>query len=184
MRENKRLRLVGGESRSPEKPGLPNGRTHPYFYEDCKKEDFLMNIDMLIDGILDSYDRYGGINRTGAENFPNRENVIAVLNELQTLVFPGFKNAEDITPTNIRYITGQKVNHIITVLTKEIQKALAYTVCKNIEDDKKFRDSHCFKLAEKTTFALIEEIPEIRRLLMLDVAARSEATQRQKATRM
>ena len=65
-----------------------------------------MNIDMLIDGILDSYDRYGGINRTGAENFPNRENVIAVLNELQTLVFPGFKNAEDITPTNIRYITG------------------------------------------------------------------------------
>ena len=171
MRENKRLRLVGGGSRSPEKPGLPNGRTHPYFYEDCKKEDFLMNIDMLIDGILDSYDRYGGINRTGAENFPNRENVIAVLNELQTLVFPRFKNAEDITPTNIRYITGQKVNHIITVLTKEIQKALAYTVCKNIEDDKKFRDSHCFKLAEKTTFALIEEIPEIRRLLMLDVAA-------------
>lgn len=130
-----------------------------------------MNIDMLIDGILDSYDRYGGTNRTGSENFPNRENVITVLNELQTLVFPGFKKAEDITPTNIRFVTGQKVNHIITVLTKEIQKALAYTVCENEEDKKTFQDSHCFKLAEKTTFALIEELPEIRRKLMLDVDA-------------
>ncbi len=130
-----------------------------------------MNIDMLIDGILDSYDRYGGINRTGSENFPNRENVITVLSELQSLIFPGFKNAENITPSNIRYVTGQKVNHIITVLTKEIQKALAYTVCKDKQDNEKFESSHCFKLAEQTTFALIEEIPEIRRKLTLDVKA-------------
>ncbi len=130
-----------------------------------------MNIDMLIDGILDSYDRYGGINRADSENFPNRENVITVLNELQSLVFPGFKNAESITPFNIRYITGQKVNHIIAVLTKEIQKALAYSVCKDANDSKKFKETHCFKLAEQTTFALIEEIPEIRRKLTLDVQA-------------
>lgn len=130
-----------------------------------------MNIDMLIDGILDSYDRYGGINRADSENYPNRENVITVLNELQSLVFPGFKNAESITPSNIRYITGQKVNHIIAVLTKEIQKALAYSVCKDEKDSQKFKESHCFKLAEQTTFALIEEIPEIRRKLTLDVQA-------------
>ena len=55
-----------------------------------------MNIDMLIDGILDSYDRFGGINRNEKENFPNRENVINVLNELQSLIFPGFKIAEKI----------------------------------------------------------------------------------------
>ena len=116
MRENKRLRLFGGGSRSPEKPDpavsekkLPGNARNTKIK---KKRFFFMNIDMLIDGILDSYDRYGGINRTGSENFPNRENVITVLNELQTLVFPGFKNAEDITPTNIRYVTGQKVNHI------------------------------------------------------------------------
>ena len=45
-----------------------------------------MNIDMLIDGILDSYDRYGGINRSESENFPNRQNVISVLKDLQSLV--------------------------------------------------------------------------------------------------
>ena len=130
-----------------------------------------MNIDMLIDGILDSYDRYGGINRSESENYPNRENVINVLNVLQTLVFPGFKTAETITPSNIRYTTGLKVNQVLSMLTKEIQKALAYTVCKTQDDDKKFKDSHCYKLAEQTTLALIEELPEIRRKLMLDVEA-------------
>ncbi len=130
-----------------------------------------MNIDMLIDGILDSYDRYGGINRSESENFPNRENVINVLSDFQSLIFPGFKIAEEIRPTDIRYITGRRVNNIISLLTKEIQKALAYTICQNNGDAEKLKDTNCFKLAEATTFALIEELPEIRRLLMLDVEA-------------
>ena len=130
-----------------------------------------MNIDMLIDGILDSYDRYGGINRSDGENFPNRQNVLKVLSELQSLIFPGFKNAEDIRPTSIRYITGSKVNNIISLLTTEIQKALVYAVTQQKGNAKNIENSHCFKLAEQTSFALLEEIPEIRRKLMLDVIA-------------
>jgi len=130
-----------------------------------------MNIDMLIDGILDSYDRFGGINRNEAENFPNRENVINVLNELQSLIFPGFKIAEDIRPSNMRYVTGRKVNDIITSLTTEIQKALVYAVCKTPDDKANLMDSHCFKLAEQTTFSMIEQIPLIREKLMMDVDA-------------
>lgn len=128
-----------------------------------------MNIDMLIDGILDSYDRYGGVNRSEGENFPNRQNVINVLQDLQSLVFPGFKTAEEIHPSNIRYITGTKVNRIITLLTAEIQKALVYSV--SISHNGDVKNSHCFKLAEQTSFALVEEIPEIRRQIMLDVEA-------------
>lgn len=130
-----------------------------------------MNIDMLIDGILDSYDRYGGINRSESENFPNRQNVISVLVDLQSLIFPGFRQDEEIEPTNIRYITGTKVNNIIATLTKEIQKALVYTVCRERGNSDFIENSHCFKLSEQTALALIEEIPEIRRKIMLDVNA-------------
>ena len=145
-----------------------------------------MIIDMLIDGILDSYDRYGLINRNDAENFPNRQNVVSVLQDLQSLVFPGFRVAEYIDPVNIRYVTGQRVNNIIANLTREIQKALIYTISKkecqekekaetvNNENEKaggKVETSHCFKLAEKTAIALIEEIPEIRRKIQLDTIA-------------
>lgn len=133
-----------------------------------------MNIDKLIDGIVDSYDKYGLINRNEAENFPNRENVVNVLSDIQSLIFPGFREAEDINQWNIRYVTGQRVNSIITNLTKEIQKALIYSLSttNNFNDNaNKLEHSHCFNLAEKTACALIEEIPEIRRMVALDTEA-------------
>jgi serine O-acetyltransferase len=132
-----------------------------------------MNIDMLIDGILDSYDRYGLINRNHAENFPNRQNVVSILSDIQSVIFPGFRTAEDIDSVNIRYIIGQKVNNIIANLTREIQKALIYTKSQSCNEKEilNIADSHCFKLAEKTAVALIEEIPEIRRKIQLDTNA-------------
>ena len=130
-----------------------------------------MNIDSLIDNILESYDHYGFVNRNEEENFPNRQNVVSILKDLQSLVFPGFRTAEDIDSINLRYVTGQKVNNIIAKLTREIQKALIYTVTKTNGDTQHITESHCFKLAEKTSFALIEEIPEIRRLIQLDTIA-------------
>ena len=130
-----------------------------------------MNIDMLVDEILDSYNKFGLINRSNTENFPNRQNVVSVLQDLQSLIFPGFKYAEDIDPINIRYTTGQKVNNIIAKLTKEIQKSLIYTLTQKNGTAEKIEDSHCFKLSEKTAIALVEEIPEIRRKLSLDTMA-------------
>lgn len=130
-----------------------------------------MDIDKLINGILNSYDTIGFINRTDAEDFPNRQNVVSVLSDLQSLVFPGFRTAEIIDPVNIKYITGEKVNNIIANLTKEIQKALIFTIKKSNRSAENITASHCFKLAEKTAVALIEEIPELRRKIKLDVIA-------------
>ena len=130
-----------------------------------------MNIDTLVDKLLSSYDTIGLINRSNTENFPNRQNVVSVLQDLQSLIFPGFKYAEEVDPTNLRYVTGQKVNNIIAKLTKEIQKSLIYTLTQKNGTAKKIEDSHCFKLAEKSAIALIEELPEIRRKISLDTIA-------------
>ncbi|MCI6799081.1 MAG: serine acetyltransferase [Spirochaetia bacterium] len=130
-----------------------------------------MSIDILIDNIMNSYESYGGINRSGAENFPNRQNVVSVLQDLQSLIFPGFKYDEDIEPGNVRYVTGLHVNRIISILTTEIQKALVFVVQNKGTEDNKVQSSHCFGLAEKTVFALLQEIPEIRRKIQLDVKA-------------
>ena len=130
-----------------------------------------MNIDNLVNNILNSYDKYGLINRNDAENFPNRQNVVAILSDIQFLIFPGFRVAEEIDPVNIRYVTGQKINSIISKLTKEIQKALIYTITETQGNKSNIQDSHCFKLAEQTSIALIEAIPELRRRIQLDTIA-------------
>ncbi len=132
-----------------------------------------MNIDNLIDNIMNSYQKHGGINRSGAENFPNRQNVVSVLQDLQSLVFPGFKYDENVETGNLRYITGLHINRILSILTSEIQKALLFTVSERNSNSKieDIQNSHCYKLAEKTVLALLKEIPEIRRKISLDAHA-------------
>ncbi len=129
-----------------------------------------MKIDELVENILKSYETDGGINKAGNENFPNRENVVAVLHDLQSLIFPGYKTAEELDSVNLRYVTGQRVNRIISLLTKEIEKALTYKSMQH-DENSQIKDSHCFALAEKTSLAMVEEIPEIRRLARLDAIA-------------
>ena len=129
-----------------------------------------MKIDELVENILNSYETDGGINKAGNDNFPNRENVVSVLHDIQCLIFPGYKTAEELDSENLRYVTGQRVNRIVSLLTKEIEKALTY---KSIQHDEtsQVKNSHCFALAEKTSLALVEAIPEIRRLARLDAIA-------------
>ncbi len=129
-----------------------------------------MNIDSIVNNILESYERDGGINKTGKDNFPNRENVVSVLHDIQSLIFPGYKTAEILDSVNLRYITGQRVNRIIALLTQEIQKALTFKTIQQ-DADAKLKCTHCFDLAEKTSIALLEAIPEIRRLARLDAIA-------------
>lgn len=129
-----------------------------------------MCIDSLVDNILKSYETDGGINRAGTENFPNRENVVGVLHELQCLIFPGYKTNEEVDVENLRYVTGQHINKIICVLTKEIEKSLIYEAGREAPVTKEI-SSRCYEKAENITFSLLEAIPEIRRMVSLDTIA-------------
>ena len=90
----------------------------------------MKTIDTLIEQIVDSYENYGGINFSEAENFPNRQSVVSVLTDLQNLIFPGFNTAENLDRASLKYTTGARVNRIVSTLTAETQKALLY-VCSN-----------------------------------------------------
>ena len=123
-----------------------------------------MTTDNLISNILASYSEYGCINLSNSQSFPNRQNVIDVLVEILTLLFPGFRTVEQLADDNLRYVTGARVNRIITGLTGEIKKATLY-LCRQ----RGLEQSACTKLAEKTAIALMEQIPEIRRKIILDI---------------
>jgi serine O-acetyltransferase len=127
----------------------------------------MKTLDSLIESIVDSYNSFGGVNLSEINSYPNSETVVSVLKDLQALIFPGFKTAESIDKQNLKFLTGEKINRVISLLTKETQKALLYL-------RKSAENSHCFALAEQTVFSLIEEIPELRRKIMLDAQAALE----------
>lgn len=137
-----------------------------------------MDFEFLVNSIMNSYKENGGVNRTGAENLPNRANVVTALSDLQALVFPGFKYGEQITEENLLYITERHVSRIISILTAEIQKAFLrmMAIHQNENSDseqreKQFKNSHCFKLAQKAVETLIAEIPALRKKIQMDADA-------------
>ena len=130
-------------------------------------ESYITILDLLIEKIVDSYNSFGGVNLSEINAFPNSETVVTALKDLQALIFPGFKTAENINQHTLRFLTGEKINRVVSILTKETQKALLYL-------RKSAENSHCFALAEQTVLSLIEEIPELRRKIILDAQAALE----------
>ena len=125
-----------------------------------------MNLDNLIDNFLDSYSTYGAVNIQGIQNYPNRQNVINIVRDIQNLLFPGFATNEVQNSELLRYRTGETIHRIAADLTRETQRGLLY-LCPQEQKQK----THCYHLAEQTACALIEELPEIRRILLLDLQA-------------
>lgn len=129
----------------------------------------MKTIDDLVANIVESYNQYGGINLEGTTHFPNRETVVSILKDIQTIIFPGFHRAESLDKTCLRYVMGERINRIVTQLTRETKKALLYVCTKSCVNN-----DTCTMLAERTALSLIEELPEIRRKINLDAKAALE----------
>ncbi len=123
-------------------------------------------LDEKIDKIIASYEQWGGINLTDTHNFPNRAGVVAALQDIENVVFPGFREDSAIDTENLRYATGERLHRIVRNLTAEVLKAIRH-ICQISNRD----GSGCYKYAEKIVLLLIDEIPELRRLASTDAKA-------------
>lgn len=129
----------------------------------------MSNLDDRIEKILESYDTRGGINLGDVQNFPNRASVVSVLKDIENIVFPGFGEDFCLDRETLRFVTGERVHRIVRNLTIEVTKSIQY-ICTIANRD----GSGCYKYAEQIVFALIDEIPEIRRIVFTDAKAALE----------
>lgn len=126
----------------------------------------MSNLDGRIEKILSSYETYGGINLTDTQNFPNRQSVVGVLTDIENVIFPGFREDTCLDKETIRFVTGERLHRIVRNLTGEVLKAIKYICMANNRDG-----SGCYKYSEQIVIALIDEIPEFRRLSCTDAKA-------------
>ncbi|MBI4530134.1 MAG: serine acetyltransferase [Candidatus Latescibacteria bacterium] len=124
-------------------------------------------LSSLSKSIEATYEEYGGINRIDGENLPSRTMIIEVLNDLFAVIFPGYFGKGPISRVNIPFHLNSLIHSIYTRLSEEIEKSLNYE-CKIAQV---CFDRDCRGGAEQIALALLEGIPEIRKLLWLDVQA-------------
>lgn len=97
-------------------------------------------------------------------NLPNRDMIIQILSDIQKVIFPGYFEGETVRAEAVEYYTGHLLTEIYRKLKPQIEVALRlpFSNCDSHDTERR---------ANEITAHLIQEVPEIKRLLMCDVEA-------------
>jgi serine O-acetyltransferase len=137
------------------------------------------SFDKIIEGILKSYEKWGGINHLDGPNLPSRQSVIAIIRDIQFVTFPGFQDDETIGCDDLRAIIGERTHRIAGNLTREAEKSIRF---RDRVAGKTGGGSECRDEAEEAVHALLEELPLIRARFALDVQAAYDGDPAAKST--
>jgi serine O-acetyltransferase len=121
----------------------------------------------LVDEIIVNYQKFGGMDHLEGKDLPAKKVVIEVLEDLLTILFPGYLGDIEITKANIKYHLGTKLNSVYIRLTGEVEKSLKY-ICRKISE---CPQDVCQKRAHIVVRELLEKLPEIRSMLSGDIEA-------------
>ncbi len=136
--------------------------------QETLEEDWLQKgLPKLVDEIILNYESLDGINHLEGKDLPSKQIVIDILEDLLTVIFPGYMGKQEITPSNIKYFLGSTLNSIHSRLVEEVDKSLKY-VCRIIE---KCPEDICRRRTQIVVKELLEKIPEIRVHLRGDMQA-------------
>ncbi|GAB1482043.1 serine acetyltransferase [Treponema sp.] len=125
-------------------------------------------LNKSVEALIDSYGAYGLINHSGGPNLPSRESICELLKELDALLFPGFRSDDVLDEESLPLMAAERVHRCARKLTRELRKSLSFS-CRS--GDFACSGEACNSLAETITFDFFTALPQIRRVLAMDVAA-------------
>ncbi|HVN84767.1 MAG TPA: serine O-acetyltransferase EpsC [Candidatus Binatia bacterium] len=124
------------------------------------------DLEEVIDLVMASYDGSHPIDSLESAALPNRRAVIEALRHLHSVVYLGFYSTRPLDRGNLRYSLSEQLYSAHTLLVEQIRRAVGYEqLCCRVGPE---RDA---KWSEGAVLRLFRRIPELRRLLNLDVAA-------------
>lgn len=133
----------------------------------------MIDLNESIDALVASYGAYGLINHAAGPNLPSRDGVAAILRDLDSLLFPGFREDEAVDEEAIAQLTAERVHRVARKLSTQIEKSFSFScrreACRS--GAPACPRAACRDLADETTAAFFRELPQIRRILAMDVAA-------------
>jgi len=121
----------------------------------------------LVDEFMVNYEKFGGMDHLTGRDLPSKKVVVEVLEDLFSVLFPGYLGKAEITKGNIKYHLGSTLTSVYTRLTAEVEKSLKY-ICRKVSLCPK---DVCQKRAQVVVKELLERLPEIRSNVSGDIQA-------------
>jgi len=120
----------------------------------------------VVEGILASYREHGNINHLDGSNLPARSEVSELLDDLTSVVFPGYFNGEQLDGLTSRYFVGARCARILRRMEMVTGRALTVHCA-----GKGHSGEAIAVCAHEHALALLQEIPRIRERIASDVQA-------------
>ncbi|MBI1336278.1 MAG: serine acetyltransferase [Phycisphaera sp.] len=130
-------------------------------------------LDPLVDAVVQSYHADDRTHHLDATYLPSRSHTVRVVEMLRKLFFPGFFDDQRVTSQNVRFHVGELLSQIREALYEQVRQALRYEANRK-QDGHGDACENCDTKANLVTRQFLERIPELRRLLALDVQAAFE----------
>jgi len=137
-------------------------------------------LDQVTDALLGSYPLDPRTEHIDATFLPSRAQAIRIIELLRRLVFPGFFDGQRITSDNIRAHVADLLAELDTALFDQVRQSLRYGQNEKFKRQRADADTHsddcgdpddCDAQAREATDAMLLFLPELRRIISLDVQA-------------
>ena len=119
--------------------------------------------------IVQTYTDVGSINHLGHCPLPNFDMVVEIIEDLKEIIYPGYRRREGLHLGNVTYHVGDLVDGLHDKLTTQIGRALRHEAAGSAECGGEEVDYEALGQAKAIQF--LEQVPELRKTLALDVQA-------------
>ena len=123
----------------------------------------------LTNRIVQTYGEIASISHLGHCALPNYEVVIAAIEDLKEIIYPGYRRREGLHSGNVTYHVGDLIDGLHDKLTTQIGRAMRHDA--GFADDCGSNDHDFEALGQAKAILFLEELPELRRRLALDAQA-------------
>ena len=135
---------------------------------DITRKEQLPNVT---DRIVHSYHDIGTIHHLGHSPLPSTDSVIAIATGLKEVLYPGYQRRQNLHTANVMYHVGELIDGLHDSLTLQIARALQHDACLTSRNANGCQEMDFEAMAQEKAIAFLEELPEIRATLALDVQA-------------
>jgi serine O-acetyltransferase len=122
--------------------------------------------------IVETYTDVGSINHLGHCPLPNYDAVIEIVEDLKEILYPGYRRREGLHMGNVMYHVGDLIDGLHDKLTVQIGRALRHEArVAGVIDDP---ECDFEAMGQDRAIHFLEHIPDLRKMLALDVQAAYE----------
>ncbi len=118
--------------------------------------------------IVQTYNDVGTINHLGHCPLPNYDVIVGAIEDLKEILYPGYRRREGLHLGNVTYHVGDLIDGLHDKLTTQISRALRHEAGFTHDSP---HDPDFEALGQAKTVLFLEELPELRKVLALDVRA-------------